>query len=299
MSLYEDIIERLENVSVYDGYIYSSCPSPEHADNSPSFCVWEDEDKPEGSGRFRCSGCDFKGSHAYLWKFLTGNNAKISVSTKHKQKFLPNWKRWEERFGTIEELVQHAHENVTRFPNYDWYLKRRDLMPVYKQCKLGYMDEWLFFPIFDPQGKIVDVIVRDTKGRSKYIIHSNDEETPLLFVPNWRRVMESKLVYIVYGLIDALALEMCQLPVITGSTGKSLSEKRLIQLNKKWVIIPDKNEDDSARKLAKSLGNFTRIIRLPYEDDTKDCDDIRMKYGKNDPQEGLDKLKTQINLLYH
>jgi DNA primase len=162
-------------------------------------------------------------------------------------------------------------------------------MPVYELCKLGYMDEWLFLPIFDPQGKVIDVIVRDTKGRSKYVIHPNNEETPLLYVPNWKRVMESKLVYIVYGLIDALALEMSGLPAISGSTGKSLSEKRLIQLNKKWVIIPDKNEDGAARNLAKSLGNFTRIIRLPYEDDVKDPDGIRMKYG-------LEHLKTLINL---
>ena len=292
MSLYEDIIERLENVSVYDGYIYSSCPSPQHTDNSPSFCVWEDEDKPEGSGRFRCSGCDFKGSHAYLYKFLTGSSAKISVSTKHKQKFLPNWGRWEERFGTIEELVQYAHENVYRFPNMDWYIKKRKLESVYERCKLGYFSEWLFLPIFDPQGKVVDVIVRDTKGRSKYVIHPNDEETPLLYVPSWKRVMESKTIFIVYGLIDALALEMCGLPAISGSTGKSLSSKRLIQLNKKYAIIPDKDEDGAARQLAKSLGNFTRIIRLPYEDEVKDPDSFRMKYG-------LDELKTQINFLYH
>ena len=151
------------------------------------------------------------------------------------------------------------------------------------------MDTWLFFPIFDPQGKVIDVIVRDTSGHAKYVVHKNDEETPLLYVPSWKRVMESKLVYIVYGLIDALALEMCGLPAISGSTGKSLSSKRLIQLNKKYVIIPDKNEDGAARNLAKSLGNFTHIIRLPYEDDTKDCDDIRMKYG-------IEHLKTLINL---
>lgn len=165
-------------------------------------------------------------------------------------------------------------------------------MSMYEKCQLGYIEDWLIIPILDPQGKVLDVIARDSKGRSKYIIHSNDEDTPLLYVPSWKRVMESKTVFIVYGLIDAIALEMCGLPCITGSTGKSLSNKRLIQLNKKYVIIPDKNEDDAARNLAKSLGNFTRILRLPWSelDGAKDCDDIRMKFG-------IDKLKDILTKL--
>lgn len=290
MSIYDDIKERLDNVHLYDGYLYSSCPHPQHPDESPSFTVWEDSDKPEGQGRFKCQGCGFKGSHSYLWKFLTGNDIKVSVSCESKQRFLPNWSRWERNYGSVENLVKAAHENVSRFPTtHAWYLKKRKLMDVYKSCKLGYMDDWVFFPILDPQGEIIDVIVRDSKGRSKYVIHPNQETTPLLYVPNWKRVMSSKLVYIVYGLVDALALEMCGLPVITGSTGKSLSNKRLIQLNKKYVIIPDRHEDLSARELAKSLGNFTRILRLPFEEDTKDCDDVRMKHG-------LDYLKTLINI---
>jgi hypothetical protein len=214
---------------------------------------------------------------------LTGNTVAAIPGAKKTQKFLPSWEKWEERYGSIEALVQKAHENVTIFPStHAWFLKKRELMPVYKLAKLGYIDEWLLFPILDPQGKIIDVIARDSKGRSKYIIHSNEEDTPLLYVPNWDRVMSSKTIYIVYGLIDALALEMCGLPVITGSTGKSLSEKRLIQLNKKYVIVPDRGEEDAARKLSKSLANFTHIIRLPWSelgDEVKDPDSVRMKYG--------------------
>jgi hypothetical protein len=244
--------------------------------------VYEDEDKPEDKRWFRCVSCGKVGNHQYLWKVLTGNTVAVIPGAKKTQKFLPHWRRWEERYGSIENLVQKAHDNVTIFPNtHAWYLKKRELMPVYKLAKLGYVDEWLIFPIFDPQGKIVDVIARDTKGRSKYVIHANDEDTPLLYVPSWKRVLESKLVYIVYGLIDALALEMCGLPCITGSTGQSLSEKRLIQLNKRYVIVPDRGEEVAARKLSKSLGNFTRVLRLPWSElgECKDCDEVRMKFG--------------------
>ena len=277
MSLYEDIKELVEN-DPYSGYFSMMCPWDEHA--APALLVHEDLDKPEEERTCHCLSCGKTWRHTTLWKKLTGNTVAVIPGARKSQKFLPNWKRWEERYGSIENLVQKAHNNVTIFPNtHAWYLVKRQLMPVYKLAKLGYLDEWLLFPIFDPQGKVLDVIARDTKGRSKYVIHANDEDTPLLYVPNWDRVMSSKTIYIVYGLIDALALEMCEIPCITGSTGQSLSYKRLIALNKKYAIIPDRDEDTSARKLAKSLGNFTHIIRLPYEDEIKDPDGLRMKYG--------------------
>jgi hypothetical protein len=219
--------------------------------------VYADEDKPEDKRWFRCVSCGKVGNHQYLWKVLTGNTVAVIPGAKRTQKFLPHWSRWEERYGSIENLVQKAHDNVTIFPStHAWYIKKRELMPVYKLAKLGYIEEWLIFPIFDPQGKIVDVIARDTKGRSKYVIHPNDEDTPLLYVPSWDRVMASKTIFIVYGLIDALALE--------------------------YVIVPDRGEEVAARKLSKSLGNFTRVIRLPWSelgDDVKDPDSLRMKFG--------------------
>lgn len=252
--------------------------------------VYADLDKPEGKGRFYCSGCGWSGTHEYLWKVLTGRNTTTTASTKKEQKFLPNWRRWNEQYGSIEALVRSANENVHKFPDtHAWYFKKRNLMPLVDKCLLGYKEEWALFPILGADGKVIDVIARDSKGRSKYIIHPNDEETPLLYVPSWKRVMDTKLVYIVYGVVDALALELCGLPCITGSTGKSLSDKRLVQLNKKYAIIPDKGEDTAARKLAMSLGNFTRIIRLPYNDDCKDPDDIRMRHG-------VDELKRLITL---
>jgi hypothetical protein len=253
--------------------------------------VYEDAEKPEGQGRFYCSGCGKSGSHAHLWKHLTGSNAKVSVSIQNNQpKFLPKWAKWQGQYGSIENLAKEAHNNIQRFPDtHAWYIRKRGLLSIADKALLGMKDGWATFPIFDQQGKVIDIICRNTQkvGEARYVVHPNDEETPLLYVPNWKRVMESKLVYIVYGIIDALSLEMCDLPVITGSTGKSLSYKRLISLNKKYAIIPDEHEDIAARNLSKSLGNFTHVIRLPYEDDVKDPDGIRMKYG-------LDHLKNLI-----
>ena len=285
MSIYEDLQERLEDVHLYNGGLsfWSLCPF--HEDTKPSFAVYEDADKPEGQGRFYCSGCGKSGTHSFLWKHLTGSNAKVSVYIPdNKPKFLPKWARWQEQYGSIENLAKAAHNNVQKFPDtHAWYLKRRGLLPIADKALLGMKDGWATFPIFDQQGKVIDIICRNTQkvGETKYVIRPNDEETPLLYVPNWARVMSSKQVFIVYGIIDALSLEMCEMPVITGSTGKSLSAKRLISLNKRYVIIPDLGEEEAARNLAMTLGNFTHILRLKYENEEKDPDGVRMNRGED------------------
>ena len=282
MSAYEKIQELVE-FTPYSNYISINCPLPNHPDAKPSCFVYEDADKVDGKGRFYCTGCGRGGTHEYLLHILTGSGRFTStISTRKEDKFLPDWKKWQQRYGSLENVVQHAHENVTSQMRGDWYFKKRDLMDVYEPCKLGYLDEWAIFPIFSMDGRIIDAVCRDSKGRSKYIIHpDNDRETPNLYVPSWKLVTQSQLVYIVYGIVDALALELCGLPVITGSTGKSLSDRLLANLGKRFVIIPDKGEQDAARKLAISLGNFTHILELPYSDDEKDPDDIRMRRSRN------------------
>jgi len=281
MSLYDSLFEELGGDN-YTSYFYTHCIQGSHADSKPSMCVWEDEDKKEGQGRFRCLSCGWNGSHDYLWKFIHGKSFIPSKQSMRKEvKFLPNWSKWQRDYGSIEALVESANHNLLTMPIFQSYFNKRQLMDVVKPLKLGYKDTWALFPIFEPQGKIVDVLCRNTLkiGTAKYVIHPNNQDTPYLYVPNWKRVDSESTVYIVYGIVDAIALEMCGLPVITGSTGKSLSNKRLINLNKKWIIIPDRDEELAARTLAMELGNFTKILRLDFEENEKDPDDVRMKRG--------------------
>lgn len=281
MSIYTDLCDALEG-HLYDGYFYCVCPHPDHSDSRPSMSVWEDADKPEGLGRFKCSACGYRGTHNQLWKLIKGGSEVRLPSLRKEQKFLPRWAEWQKYFGNVENLAEFAHQNVKAHSGYDWYFKKRKVMELYEPCMLGMKDSWAMFPIFDPAGKVIDILCRNTQkfGDSKYVVHpDNQRESPYLYVPNWKRVTQSQLVYIVYGIIDALALELSGLPVITGSTGKALSNKRLIQLNKKWCIIPDRHEEGAARELANSLGRFTKVLRLPFNEDEKDPDDVRMKRG--------------------
>jgi len=279
MTYYERIKELVE-YHQYADYISVRCPFPDHTDESPSCFVYEDVDKPENNRKFHCSGCGKTGTHQYLLKVITGHNVSVVPNARKTQKFLPRWARWEQEYGSIENLVHHAHNNLN-LPYYQTFFKKRKIESMIEQLKLGMIGAWAIFPIFDSAGKVVDVVVRNTQryGDSRYVIHPSDNETPLLYVPNWKRVNASKHVYIVYGIIDAISLEMGELPVITGLTGKSLSYTRLINLGKKYSIIPDKGEELAARNLAASLGNFTKVIRLPFEDSEKDTDNIRTLRG--------------------
>lgn len=282
MSLFEKLQEELEDVHLYGGgYFSCRCPNPKHPDNSPSCLVYEDG--------FHCKGCGIGGKLEYLAKLAKVSSIHGIVSVE-RQKFLPRWSKWNDVYGDVANLCKTVHQNTMNFEPYKLYFKKRKIDGLIERCKLGYKDGWALFPIIERDGTIIDAVVRDTLGRgdTKYIIHPDEErETTPIYVPNWRRVDSESTCYIVYGMIDALALELCGLPVITGTSGKFSSNKRLMKLNKKWVIIPDRYEEAEAYKLSQQLGMKSRVKLLKYPPDCKDPDDIRMKYG-------LETLKEMI-----
>lgn len=284
--IYDEIYEILEQDGRigrrYDHYFSCHCVNIEHLDASPSMLVYLDEDKEDGDGRFYCTGCGWKGSHRHLLSLLTHGQINVMPIVTKKQQFLPHWRKWNEQYGNLDIVVAASHRNVTIDESQRWFFRKRKIDSMVGMLKLGMLDGWITFPIFDVSGKVIDVVVRNAYTKKQgYIIHPDkDRESPYLYVPNWKRVMESRIVYIVYGIIDAISLEMCELPVITGTSGQSLSNKRLMNLGKKYVIIPDRNEETSAYNLAQSLGYFTRVIRFPWQEEEKDCDEVRVRRGE-------------------
>lgn len=287
MSLYKDIYDLLERDGRigrrYDHYFSCHCISPDHPDATPSLLIYEDADKPDGKGRAYCTGCGFSKDHAYVLRMLTHGQINVMPIVSKKQQFLPNWRKWNEKYDNLENLVEAAHQMTVIDPEQQWFFRKREIKTMIEPLKLGMLDGWAFFPIFDQQHTVIDIVVRNAyTNKQGYIIHPDKErESPYLYVPNWKRVMDNNLVYIVYGIIDAISLEMCGLPVITGTSGQSLSNKRLMNLGKKYAIIPDRNEEQAAYRLAQSLGYFTKVIRLRWEDGEKDCDEVRVHRGES------------------
>ena len=270
MSLYDSLQEKLDG-RPYSNYFVCLCPF--HKESRPSFFVYED-------GRFFCKSCNKSGTVEYLDKFL-GSHFRLTQSQKSKPQLLPRWRQWEQAFGNIEGIANHAHKSLLKFPQFQSYFKKRMIDEYIEQGKFGYISGWNLFPIFAPDGRIVDIVVRagKTKGDARYVLRpDNGRDTPYLYSPSWDRVKQSDTIIVCFGIIDAWAFESIGLACLTGSTGKSLSHESLKPLNKKFIIIPDLNEERDAHILANKLGWRATVKVLKY-DGCKDPDGVRVKYG--------------------
>lgn len=270
-TLYEKLLEKLEGTE-YSHYF--SCCCVFHNDNSPSMLVFND-------GYFKCQSCGASGNLQKLWDKVN-HNLSVSLKPSHHA-ILPHWRKWEEKYGDLDGIVHHAYHNLFNFPDYQWYFKKRKIEQFIEQGRFGYLDGWALFPVFDREGKIIDIVCRGTKSnQTRYVLHpDNDRESPYLYCPDWDKVKNSEVVYVPFGIIDAWALHGLDKAVVTGTTGKSLRSDLLKELDKRFIIIPDRYEEKDACDLVNSLGWRGELLRIKWPDGTKDTDDVRMKFGND------------------
>lgn len=274
MSVYEDLQEQLDEVHLYDGYFMCLCPK--HDDHRPSMLV------SETNQRFHCmsASCGFNGTLDYLLHYLTG---KPYIPKLHVRVpvVLPQWRSWVERFGDEAGIAAAGHGLAMRNKELQSFFVKRKINAFMEEGMFGWMDGWHLFPVLNEQGQVIDIVCRGTKGTAKYVLLKKEEERtlPPLYVPNWERVLASDVCYVVYGIIDSWALESIGLPVVTGTTGKSLHADLLRPLKKEFIIVPDFKEDKDAWRLKVELGypSEVKLLRYPYA--TKDPDEIRTKIG--------------------
>ena len=270
MSLYESLMERLEGRQ-YSNYFSCFCPFDSH--KSPALLVYDD-------GMFVCLSCGKKGNLKYLDKF-TGSHFIPSQKVNTVSNVLPRWRKWEEKFGSLEGIVDAAHKSLKRHSQFQTYFRKRKIYEFVDEGHLGYLDGYCLFPVYSIGGRVIEIVARSTFNGSgvRYCVSSRmDSELPL-YCPSWRRLDASKSVFVVFGIIDAISLHLANLAVVTGITGKSLSPELLKPLGKRFVIIPDKDEEREGALLANKLGWRARSKNINWPDGTKDCDDIRRIYG--------------------
>lgn len=267
MSLYETLLDKLSGKEYYD-YFAAMCPWDTH--KTPALLVY-----PDGCW---CLSCHHGWTLEQLAKKV--GTGPTSLTQSHKSQVLPRWRDWEKAYGNLEGIAEHAHKNLLRYPKK--YFKERQLHEYIHQGHFGYLDGWAVFPVYDSQHILVDIVVRAVahKGDSRYVIHPiASGDSRCLYSPNWERVISSRVCYVVFGLIDTWAFESISLPVVTGITGKAVPVDRLRELHKRLIIVPDLDEEEDAHKIANEFGMGARVKILRYEEDTKDPDEIRIKYG--------------------
>lgn len=268
MSLYDQLQEKLEG-RLYNGYFACLCQF--HDDHTPSMFVYED------TGTYSCKSCGAHGSLERLNRHLGGRSVKVATG---KPQVLPQWRKWEERYGDLEGIAKHAHESCKRYPQWRFYFKERQIDQFFELGYFGYIDGWALFPVFDAQHKIQNIVVRHTKRKDvRYAIKHIEDNQPLLYSPNWKRVQESDTVFVPFGLIDSWAFEAIGLGSVTGITGKSLSADLLRTLGKRIILVPDAGEEREARMLANKLGWKASVRQLKYIEDEKDPDQVRKVHG--------------------
>src|SRR5688572_23834360 len=219
-NLFDTLLERMEGRK-YNDYFSAFCPFDTH--KSPALLVYEDG--------FVCLSCGKKGSLKYLNTF-TGSHF-IPQRNDTVSRVLPRWRNWEQRYGDLEGIVDAAHRTLKKYPKFQTYFKERKIYEYVDEGTLGYLDGWNCFPVYSADGNLVDVVVRSTKNTSiRYVVSPNDSGVRHLYIPSHKKVQESKVVYVVYGIIDAISLHLAGLPSVTGVTGKSLKAEQLLPLGK-------------------------------------------------------------------
>lgn len=270
-SVYESLLEKMNGREYGEDrhYFMALCPFPHDGrlEQHPSFAVYKD-------GTFRCLTCHKFGRHEYLAKVVGAKGYKPQVTSC--QIVLPHWRKWEELYGhSLTDIAFAAHKGMKRNKQ-DFYFRKRGIDQFIEIGRFGYLDGWCTFPVFSQDGQVVDIVCRNAEHK-QYVVSPN--ETHPIYCPDWSRVVKADTVYVVYGMVDAWAMYAIGLPVVTGTSGKSLAADQLKPLDRNFVIVPDRYEEREAYQLAGALGWRAEVQRVKWPDDTKDPDDIRAKLG--------------------
>jgi hypothetical protein len=160
------------------------------------------------------------------------------------------------------------------------YFKRRKIDSMIQTSRLGWLEGWYTFPIFQENGRLVSVVLRaspaiEASTGKRYVLpHKTVVSDYYLYVPDWELINNSDYVILCFGIIDALTLASLGLPGLTWSAGKNVPPDTLAQFRKPIFIVPDSNEEIDAYKLAGSLGWRGHVVDVEYPIGTKDLNDL-------------------------
>jgi len=257
----DDLLELLEGAQRYDDSIWSLCPF--HDDSRPSFVVYPD--------RYYCKSCGATGRTQDLVNKLQ----KIPVRGIFKQEkthFRNPFRGWIKRYSRLGLSLKAAHQNLP-----SEYLSRRGVTEDFqRELRLGYLDDWYTFPIYNSNGKIVGAVARrgeNNKCSAKYVVPPKQDPN-LLYIPSWKRLNGHRAIYLTYGILDAISLHIMGLASVSTLSGTTLNPKALDFLRKHIYIMPDKKEEPQAHKLASKLGWRGHVISCNWIGDTKDVNDL-------------------------
>jgi DNA primase len=273
----DEIASKLDYAKRYESYVVALCPF--HDERRPSFFVYADN--------YRCESCGAFGKTSKLIEKLSG---KLSVSHKTAPNFKNPFTSWS-RDRSLGETLKLAWQNGPSV-----YLRERGINDkTQKALGLGYLENWVTFPIRNRNGKIRGAIARAGEGNqspAKYVIPANQDQN-LLYIPSWKRIQKKKVIYLTFGILDAVSLYCMGAASISTTCGMRMDVSYLDHIRKRIIFIPDKGEEESAQRFAKKMGWRGAVMPCNWPEKCKDVSDIFVSEYKDELLSALDLKDTK------
>lgn len=266
----ERLAEILAPVIWHGRYFVTRCPWPEHHkhdDVNPSFLVY-----PDGAVCLSAS-CQRRATleQVYVQVVHHAPNAPINVGPQH----LVEWSQ----IPDLHRLCDEAHTYLLSHPEQDFYLRQRGLAACIRPNQLGWWHGWITVPIIDLRNQFLGLVLRATPSMQQ-VSHvrylTPPHQAKLLY--HARPFQSSDIIYVVFGIFDALALSLLGLPAVTCTNITGLRPVDLDHFRCKLIVVPDRGEEDKGRELVSGLDWRGQLHLLPYDNflplDVKDPADI-------------------------
>ena len=263
-------IDRIREAAVSKGFFvdlvsgkYLRMQCPWHGDENPSLMVYPD-------GWWRCLTEDTYGRNERLLEELENPGTMrrgVPQRMNGKAPKLPH----ASELADVTSLALRSHEELRRNSDYLWYLQLRGVEDRVETAKLGWYKGWITVPILDSDGSISGLYMRATPPQEKITglrFTQPNGAKPTLYCPDWRLWSSSRIVALVFGMMDSLVLSSLRYPVITTSGGSSSFDPSWLDSWRKPVVLfPDRTGDEKiSAELSAALGWRAKVVRLPYED---------------------------------
>jgi hypothetical protein len=273
-TLQRELFDLLDGAYWLDNSRYFACYCPIESHAKQALMVYVD-------GCW-CASCN----RSYSLEYIKSKSSSLPTSyrpTIVEYRTLPRWRQWEKRYGDLQGIADAAHKNLLKIKA--TYFKNRGLEGYIKKAHYGLMDGFAVIPVFDKEHNVIDIVCRSIKQQNvKYAVASiSENEIRPLYCLDWDLVMRSQKVYVVFGIFDLTAFDILGLPCLTGITGKSINPSLFDEFpGKEFVIVPDRNEEKDAYKLASNLGWRGSVLRVNYPFKIKDMDELRRSTSPNE-----------------
>lgn len=268
VEILDQIYDKLDNAQHYGHYISAVCLF--HDDSRPSLMIYPD--------RYRCLSCGANGKTADLLKKLSSNFRP--VVNIEKRDFSNPFSKWTMN-KSLAKALQIAHLNLKNNPSMGQYLVSRGItIDTQLRLGIGYRDDWFTVPIRNERGLISGAVARKnetSQHTAKYIIPSGQNPN-LLYVPDWKKIKEHNVLFLTFGILDAISIHVCGYAAISTTTGKRLDTSVLDSFRKRIVVFPDQGEEFEALEISGDLGWRGKVFKCDWTMDAKDPNDLFVKY---------------------